>query len=433
MNITDSNGLFKRACRVVPGGVNSPVRSFKAVGGTPLYIKAGCGSKIYSTDGKEFIDFCNSWGSLILGHAHPVVVEAIKKVVSRGTSFGTCTEAEVEMAELLCSLVPYIERVRLVNSGTEACMTAIRLARAYTSRNRIIKFDGCYHGHVDSLLVSAGSGLANTTVATSAGVPSDVIASTIVVPYNDIEAFKTAMRTYGEEIAGIIVEPISANMGLVLPVDNFLQQIRELADINKSVLIFDEVITGFRLAPTTYGVISGIKPDLTCLGKIIGGGLPVGAVGGKAKIMDMLAPVGPVYQAGTFSGNPVALSAGIATIKLLTEQNPYSSIVRLGIIVEEALKDFSLKYNVPLRIIQLGGMFTIFFTSHQVTNFVEAKKSNTKLYASFFHKMLEKGFYLVPSQFETCFISASHSENDIELFIRAVEAVLFELDNYAVS
>ncbi len=416
-----SSMLFQRACRVIPGGVNSPVRAFGAVGGSPVFVRRGEGSRIYTADGRELMDFCGSWGALILGHAHPAVVEAIHRAVRDGTSFGACTEREVELAERLCATIPYVERVRLVNSGTEACMTAVRLARGYTGRNKILTFDGGYHGHADPFLVSAGSGLLTSGIASSAGVPEGATADTLVVPYNDMAAVDAIMADHGRDVAAIMVEPLAGNMGLVLPEAGFLEGLRRVADSTGALLIFDEVITGFRLGPTTYGALRGITPDLTCLGKIIGGGMPIGAVGGRAEIMECLAPLGPVYQAGTLSGNPIAVAAGLSTLRTVIETNPYPAVEGLGKSLEEGIARHAMSRNVPLRCVRLGGMFTIFFSTQPVRHRAEAKRCDTRAYACFFHEMLERGFYLPPSQFEVCFISAAHTEEDIQRFVRAVE------------
>lgn len=421
--------LFSRACRVIPGGVNSPVRAFGAVGGTPVFVQRAKGSRLYSADGREFLDFCGSWGALILGHAHPVVVDAVQRAAGDGTSFGTCTEREVELAELVCARVPYLERVRLVNSGTEACMTAIRLARGFTNRKKIIKFDGCYHGHADALLVSAGSGMLTVGIATSAGVPRDVAADTLVVPYNDLDAVERVMTRYGQEVAAIIVEPVACNMGLVPPQVGFLEGLRRMTNDTGSLLIFDEVITGFRLGPTTYGVLHGITPDLTCLGKIIGGGMPLAALGGRAEIMERLAPLGPVYQAGTLSGNPVAVTAGLSTLRLLLEQNPYPTIERLGKQLKEGIAGRAVSRCSHPHCARLGGMFTMFFGNQPICNLADAKRCDTRAYARFFHAMLERGIYLPPSQFEVCFISAAHTADDIARFLEAVDEALGDCVN----
>ncbi|MEI6971319.1 MAG: glutamate-1-semialdehyde 2,1-aminomutase [bacterium] len=420
-----SHTLFKRARRVIPGGVNSPVRAFNAVGGEPIYVEKGKGSRIWTADGRRLTDFCGSWGPLILGHARPEVIEAIKKAASEGTTFGINTRREVEFAEFLCGLVPYLEMVRLVNSGTEAVMTALRLARGYTGRRRIIKFDGCYHGHADYLLVAAGSGLLTGGITSSAGVSPSAAAEVMVAPYNDLEAVRRILSSpKGRDVAALIVEPVAGNMGLVRPAPGFLKGLRALTKAAGALLIFDEVITGFRLGPTTYGALCGVTPDLTCLGKIVGGGMPMGAVGGRAEIMRSLAPLGPVYQAGTLSGNPVAVAAGMATLKLLKKENPYPALDALGKALADGLDAAARRSGVPMHCARLGGMFTPFFTSTPVTDLATAKHSDTKAYASFFHGMLDRGFYLPPAQFEAGFISSAHNINDIARFIAAAEASL---------
>ncbi|MDP2990307.1 MAG: glutamate-1-semialdehyde 2,1-aminomutase [Kiritimatiellota bacterium] len=421
--------LFKRACRVMPGGVNSPVRAFKAVGGTPVFIERGRGSRIYSADGRELIDFCGSWGPLILGHAHPEVVEAVRMAAAKGLSFGACTRAEVELAELLRARVPYLEMVRLVNSGTEATMTAIRLARGFTGRKKILKFDGCYHGHVDGLLVSAGSGLLTSGIASSAGVPEGIVADVLVAPYNDLDAVALLMEKYSHDVAAIIVEPVAGNMGLVPPAPGFLEGLRKLTADKGALLIFDEVITGFRLGPTTYGILCGITPDLTCLGKIIGGGMPIGAVGGRTGIMQRLAPLGAVYQAGTLSGNPVAVAAGLSTLKVLIAENPYSDIARRAKKVGGWFENRMFSKSRKTHCANIGGMFTIFFCERGVRNLADAKRCDTRRYARFFHGMLERGVYLPPSQFEVCFISVAHTDKDMEYFIKAMDEVLLARDS----
>ncbi len=415
-----SEKLFKRAQAVIPGGVNSPVRSFGSVGGNPVYIEYGAGSKMYSADGDEYVDFCCSWGPLILGHAHPRVVDAICAAAKNGTSFGANTEAEVELAELVCNQIPSAEMVRLMSSGTEAVMTALRLARGYTGRTKIIKFDGCYHGHADYLLVSAGSGLLTSGNPTSAGVTRAITDDVLIAPYNDLDAVEQLVSEHGDSIAAIIVEPIAGNMGLVMPENGFLEGLRGICDRNSSLLLFDEVITGFRLGATTYGSICGVTPDLTTLGKIIGGGMPIGAVTGKAEIMKRLAPLGDVYQAGTLSGNPVAVAAGLATLKELIETDPYPAMEQQALRISDEVNRYAQDSGVEMHCATKGSMFTTFFTKSQVTNLDEAKTCNTKAHATFFHKMLKQGVYLPPSQFEVCFVSAAHNEHDIEKFITSV-------------
>jgi len=420
----NSEQLFERAQQVIPGGVNSPVRSFNSVGGTPVFIERGKGSRIYSADGNEYIDFCCSWGPLILGHAHAAVVDAIRTAAEKGASFGANTGAEVELAELICSRIPYAEMVRLMSSGTEAVMTALRLARGFTGRSKIIKFDGCYHGHADYLLVSAGSGLLTSGNPTSAGVTRAVTDDVLVAPYNDLDAVKRLVTENGDSIAAIIVEPIAGNMGLVMPDDDFLSGLRKVCDSNGILLVFDEVITGFRLGATTYGAICGITPDLTCLGKIIGGGMPIGAVAGSAEIMKHLAPVGDVYQAGTLSGNPVAVAAGLATIRTLVETDPYPEMEKQALFVCSVINLIADKEGVNLHCKSCGSMFTTFFTKPGIKNLDDAKTCDTKAHAVFFHKMLERGIYLPPSQFEVCFVSAAHTNKDADAFLNAFRAVV---------
>ncbi len=401
------NDWFERAQRVIPGGVNSPVRSFRSVGGTPVFVKRGEGSRIFTEDGRELIDCCQSWGALLFGHAHPVIVEAVQEALAQGTSFGVATAREVEFAEMLCCLIPGMEQVRAVNSGTEAVMTAIRLARGATGRNLILKFDGCYHGHSDAMLVKAGSGLLSGAERSSAGVPAATAADTMVVPYNDLAAGEAVLQDRGDQMAAIIVEPVAANMGLVPPQPGFLAGLRSLADQHGCLLIFDEVITGFRFGPTTYGNLCGVEPDLTCLGKIIGGGLPLAAVGGRRAVMELLAPCGPVYQAGTLSGNPLAVSAGLAMLRLLADASVYAQLDARGAQLASALQ------GAPFCLQRMGGAFTPFFAGVAPQNLADVKASNTARYARLFQHALAQGVYLPPSPFETAFLSAAHSEDDI--------------------
>ena len=408
----ESRRLYDLAAGLMPGGVNSPVRAFGSVGGEPPYIARGHGCRITDADGNEYMDFCGSWGPLILGHAHPEVVEAVRSTAADGLSFGACSPLEVEMAELLTRMVPSLEMVRLVNSGTEAAMSAIRLARGFTKRSKIIKFDGCYHGHSDSMLVSAGSGLLTSGVASSAGVTPGAAADTLVVPYNDRAAVEERLDANDGEVAAVIVEPVAGNMGLVEPEPGFLEFLRRATAERGTLLIFDEVITGFRLAPTTYGSVAGIEPDLTILGKIIGGGMPIGAFGGRAEIMRHLAPLGEVYQAGTLSGNPVALAAGTATLRVLERDNPYPRLEEMGKVIADAFEGVS-----GVTATRLGGMFTIFFSgSGKISNLDDAKRCDTAAFARFHRTMLKSGYYLSPSQFELGFVSAAHSAEDVERF-----------------
>lgn len=412
-----SEELFKRAQEVIPGGVNSPVRAFRAVGGKPLFIERGHGSRIWDADGKEYIDYVCSWGPLIFGHRPPEVIQALKEVLEIGTSFGAPTEREVEMAELITTLVPSVEKVRLVSSGTEATLSAIRLARGFTGRERIIKFDGCYHGHGDSLLVKAGSGVATLGLPDSPGVPASLAGLTTVLPFNDTNALKAEFDRRGNEIACVIVEPVAGNMGCVAPRAGYLEALRDLTKRSGAVLIFDEVMTGFRVAMGGAQRRYGVQPDLTTMGKIIGGGLPVGAYGGRAEIMNRVAPAGPVYQAGTLSGNPLAVSAGLATLKRLQKEDPYEKLESLGARLEEGL-------SAAGRVNRVGSMFTVFFTNREVTDFESAKTSDTQRFNRFFHAMLDQGIYLPPSQFEAAFISAAHTEADIDRTIDAAGKAL---------
>ena len=414
------HSLYKRACRVIPGGVNSPVRAFNGVGGTPMYVESGKGARIRTADGRELTDFCCSWGAVVLGHARKEIVRAAAKAAARGSTFGINTPAEVEFAEKLCSLVPSMKQVRLVSSGTEAVMTAVRLARGVTGRRMIVKFDGCYHGHSDGLLVAAGSGLLTAGVTASKGVSPEVAGEVFVLPYNDAGAFEKLMAARGSEIAAVIVEPVAGNMGCVNPQPGFLKKLRVLTKKAGALLIFDEVINGFRFHLGTYGMLCGVTPDLTTLGKIIGGGFPLAALGGRREIMKELSPVGGVYQAGTLSGNPVAVAAGLKTLELLEKENPYLRMAELGELLRGGLTSLSDELTVS----GFAGIFTPFFTRGPVRNLAEAKTSDTRAYAAFFHAMLKKGFYLSPSQFEVGFVSAAHTEKDIERFLNAAAHVL---------
>jgi glutamate-1-semialdehyde 2,1-aminomutase len=423
-----SQVLFERARRAIPGGVNSPVRAFKAVGGTPRFIRKGAGAYLWDADGRRYLDFVASWGPLILGHAHPEVLEAIQRALADGTSFGAPTEVEVDLAEAILEAFPGMDRVRLVNSGTEATMSAIRLARAYTGRNLIVKFAGCYHGHVDSLLVKAGSGAATLGVPDSAGVTPALSGQTVVIPFNQAEIVAGLFKERGPEIAAVIVEPIPGNMGLALPKPGFLETLRRETENHGALLIFDEVITGFRVGYGGAQTRFGVTPDLTCLGKIIGGGLPVGAYGGKREIMALVAPEGPVYQAGTLSGNPLAVAAGLATLRILKRDNPYAGLSSLTEAFVANLRAAFDAARVPIVINQTGSLFTIFFTKDPVVDFDSAAQSDTQRYARFFHGMLERGFYFSPGQFETCFISCAHGAADLEAAAEAVRSVAAELE-----
>ncbi|PAD26203.1 glutamate-1-semialdehyde-2,1-aminomutase [Niallia circulans] len=415
-----SEAAYKEAVELMPGGVNSPVRAFKSVKRNPVFMEAGKGSKIFDIDGNEYIDYVLSWGPLILGHADDRVVEGIKKVAEKGTSFGAPTLIENELAALVKERVPSIEIVRMVSSGTEATMSAIRLARGYTGRNKILKFEGCYHGHGDSLLIKAGSGVATLGLPDSPGVPESVAANTITVAYNDLESVKYAFSMYGEDIAAIIAEPVAGNMGVVPPKPGFLQGLRDVTTEYGALLIFDEVMTGFRV---DYGCAQGyfgITPDITCLGKVIGGGLPVGAYGGKAEIMNQIAPSGPIYQAGTLSGNPLAMTAGLETISQLTKDT-YKEFIRKADRLEEGLKAAAAKYEIPFTVNRAGSMIGFFFTNEDVKDYESAKTSNLDYFAAFYNSMLEQGVFLPPSQFEGMFLSTALSDEDIEHTILAAE------------
>jgi glutamate-1-semialdehyde 2,1-aminomutase len=423
MNLKRSQALYEAASRVIPGGVNSPVRAFRSVGGTPLFVARGEGSRIFDADGHEFIDYVGSWGPLIFGHAFPPVITAIERAARMGTSFGASTASEVELAELIVEAVPSIEQVRFVNSGTEACMSALRLARAFTRRDKIIKCAGNYHGHADSLLVSAGSGALTLGVPDSPGVPVATAADTIVVPYNHPTALEKAFELH-EDIAALIVEPVAGNMGVVAPLPGFLGAARDLTARNGALLIFDEVMTGFRVGYGGAQARFDILPDLTCLGKVIGGGLPVGAFGGRAEIMQHLAPAGDVYQAGTLSGNPLAMSAGIAQLRALKGSDVYERLESSGAALEAGLSRTLAETGAAARIARVGSMWTLFFTRDPVVDLDSAKLADTAAYARFFHAMLERGIYLPPSQFEAAFISLAHSKADVEQTIAAARESL---------
>ncbi|CAG9611560.1 Glutamate-1-semialdehyde 2,1-aminomutase 2 [Bacillus rhizoplanae] len=417
---------FETAKDLMPGGVNSPVRAFKSVGMNPLFMDRGKGSKVYDIDGNEYIDYVLSWGPLIHGHSNDRVVEALKAVVEKGTSFGAPTEIENKLAQLVIDRVPSIEIVRMVNSGTEATMSALRLARGYTGRNKILKFEGCYHGHGDSLLIKAGSGVATLGLPDSPGVPEGVAKNTITVAYNDLESVKYAFEQFGDDIACIIVEPVAGNMGVVPPLPGFLQGLRDVTTEYGALLIFDEVMTGFRVAYNCGQGYFGVTPDLTCLGKVIGGGLPVGAYGGKAEIMKQVAPSGPIYQAGTLSGNPLAMTAGYETLIQLTPES-YKEFERKAEMLEKGLHEAAVKYDIPHCINRAGSMVGIFFTSEKVTNYETAKTSNLEYFAAYYREMVEQGVFLPPSQFEGLFLSTAHSDADIEATIAAAEMAMSKL------
>lgn len=423
-DFSKSEALFERACRHIPGGVNSPVRAFKSVGKNPLYIDHGVGGHVVDIDGNEFVDYISSWGPLILGHANPVIQEAIREELAKGTSYGACNAREVEMAELISSFFPSVEKVRMVNSGTEATMSAIRLARGYTGRDKFIKFDGCYHGHSDSFLINAGSGLATFGTSGSAGVTAHTAEDTLVAIYNDIESVERLLKQFDRQVAAVILEPIMGNMGLIPPQPGFLKDLRELTEREGVVLIFDEVISGFRAAKGGAQELYGVRPDLTCLGKIIGGGLPVGAFGGKAEIMDLLSPNGPVYQAGTLSGNPLAMAAGIAMLKQLSAPDFYERLEERSTAFEAAIRPVIDRYPEQLSFNRVGSLCTIFFKPGGVKINNDAKQSDTQRYAVYFREMLEQGIYLPPSQFECIFISLAHTEEDFRHTATAMEKAL---------
>ncbi|MFP3981523.1 MAG: glutamate-1-semialdehyde 2,1-aminomutase [Desulfobacterales bacterium] len=422
--------LFQRAKEATPGGVNSPVRAAKSVGQDPLFIDKGQGCRIYDVEGREYIDYVCSWGPLILGHRHPAVIEAVEQAMARGLSFGAPVDLEVELAEMIIAAVDSVEMVRMVNSGTEATMSAIRAARAYTGRDGIVKFDGCYHGHVDSLLVAAGSGVATLNIPGSPGVPDSFVGHTLSLPYNDAEAFRTMMREKGDDMAAVIVEPVAGNMGMVPPDPEFLQALREETQKHGCVLIFDEVMSGFRVA---YGGAQhrfGVIPDMSCFGKIVGGGMPVGAYGGKKEIMEQIAPQGPVYQAGTLAGNPLAMAAGIATLKQIQQPGFYDNLEKTAARLEEGLLRLIDRLGMPATVNRVGSMLGLFFTPGPVTNFEQAKASDTEQFARYYRGMLEHGIYLPPAQFEAVFVSSAHEIADIDATLSAAETVMAGLQDH---
>lgn len=421
-----SINAFLRAKRVIPGGVDSPVRAFRAVGGSPIFVRSAQGATFIDLDGREYIDYVMSWGPLILGHAPPSVVRAVQTAASRGTSYGMPTELETELAELIASMIPSIQRVRFTSSGTEATLAALRLARGFTGRDKLVKFAGCYHGHGDSFLIAAGSGALTNGVPDSPGVTAGTARDTIVVAYNDLDAVRDAIEANPEAIAAIIVEPYAGNMGLVVPRAGFLQGLREAATRAGALLIFDEVMTGFRVAPGGVQGLENVTPDLTTLGKVIGGGLPVGAFGGRADVMSKLSPEGPVYQAGTLSGNPLAMTAGIATLRGLNDEL-YSELDRLAARLVEGLSNVFTRYRVKHQVARAGSMMGFFFTDVPVADLESAKTSDLSLYARFFHQMLARGIYLAPSQFETAFLSAAHTDEHVDATLAAAEASMDDL------
>jgi len=427
LDTTKSEQLYQKALTLMPGGVNSPVRAFQSVGLSPLIMKRGSGCKIYDEDDNEYIDYVGSWGPLILGHSHPEVVQAICECAQQGTSFGATCAREIELAEIICEAFPSIEKIRMVNSGTEATMSAIRLARAYTGRNKIIKFEGCYHGHADSFLVKAGSGMLTAGSQSSPGVPKTITDQTLLCRYNDLESVKKAFMQFGPDIAAVIVEPVAGNMGLIPSSHEFLAGLREITSSYGSLLIFDEVISGFRLCYGGVQNISGIKPDLTTLGKIIGGGLPVGAYGGKAAIMDMIAPQGEVYQAGTLSGNPLAMTAGITTLKILRDTDWYDRMEVLSYFLTGKIQSLFEARGMYYIVKRLGSMFCVFFTEDEVYDYESVLKCDTAQYARFYKELLQEGVYLPPSQFEVSFISCAHELEDIYKTVEAIEHALDRL------
>ena len=418
-----STRLFEEAQSCLPGGVDSPVRAFKAVGGNPIFLKRGQGSRVYDEDGNEFLDYVCSWGPLILGHAHPQVVEALKQAIERGTSFGAPTALETTLAKTVCEAVPSIEMVRFTNSGTEATMSALRLARAYTNRDKVVKFAGCYHGHSDGLLVKAGSGATTLGLPDSPGVPHGYAQNTLVAPYNDLKAVSQLLERHND-IAAIIVEPVAANMGVVPAHSGFLEGLRDLTQASGALLVFDEVITGFRVAYGGAQELYGVMPDLTCLGKIIGGGLPVGAYGGRADIMELIAPMGPVYQAGTLSGNPLAMTAGIETLAILREGNAYAELNDKASRLGDGIGTVATTVSIAIQVSRIGSLLTIFFSTQPIVDHESAKFADTDLFGEFFQRLLHQGIYWPPSQFEAAFLSLAHSDKDIDTTIAAMGKAL---------
>src|SRR5262245_38258513 len=419
--MTQSEELFARAQRLIPGGVNSPVRAFKAVGGTPRFVRKAEGARFWDADGQGYIDYVGSWGPMILGHAFPPVVEAVQQAAARGTSYGAPCLAEVELAERVVRLVPSVEKVRFVSSGTEATMSALRLARGFTGRRKILKFEGCYHGHSDGLLVAAGSGVATLGIPGSPGVPEGTVADTLTAPFNDVGALERAVAEHGRDLAAVIVEPVVGNMGCVAPREGYLDALRRLTRQAGALLIFDEVITGFRLSPGGAQQAYGVMPDLTCLGKILGGGLPAAAYGGRADIMSMVAPEGPVYQAGTLSGNPLAMAAGCATLDHLIRPGHFERLDALAIRLQVGLARAAQAAGVMVTVNRVGSMFTVFFCRGPVSDYASAKTTDTALYARFFHALLERGVYFPPAQFEAAFLSLAHRESEVDETVHAAD------------
>ncbi len=428
MNFTKSQQLYQQALNLIPGGVNSPVRACKSVGATPLFIDRADGSHIFDADGNRFIDYIGSWGPMILGHRHPAVIEAVAGVLQRGTSFGAPMDLEIQLAQMVIDAYPSVDMVRMVNSGTEATMSAVRLSRAATNRQIVVKFDGCYHGHADTLLVAAGSGVATLGIPGSPGIPESVARHTLSLPFNDIDSVQKVMEQQGENIACIIVEPVAGNMGLVTPNVGFLDALKELSQKYGSILIFDEVMTGFRVARGGAQSLYGISPDLTCFGKIIGGGLPVGAYGGRRDLMDHIAPQGSVYQAGTLSGNPIAMAAGIATLEQISRDGFYESLEEKSQRLAGGLSNAADNAGIPASVSHIGSMLGMFFTDQDIKNFDDAKKCNLEMFSAFYNGMRTNGVYIAPSQFEVLFVSAAHTSEDIDETIQAAEKVLAGLN-----
>jgi glutamate-1-semialdehyde 2,1-aminomutase len=425
--MTQSEELFARARRLIPGGVNSPVRAFKAVGGTPLFIRKAEGARVWDADGRDYIDYVGSWGPMILGHAFPPVVQAVQQAAARGTSYGAPCAAEVELAERVARLVPSIEKVRFVSSGTEATMSALRLARGFTGRRKILKFEGCYHGHADSLLVAAGSGVLTLGIPGSPGVPEGTVADTLVAPFNDTAALERVAAEHGADLAAVIVEPVVGNMGCVAPREGYLEALRRVTRETGALLIFDEVMTGFRLAPGGAQQVYGIAPDLTCLGKILGGGLPAAAYGGRADVMAHVAPEGPVYQAGTLSGNPLAMAAGCAALDHLVRPGQFEHLEALTVRLQVGLARAAQAAGVMVTVNRVGSMFTVFFCRGPVHDYASAKAADTALFGRFFHALLKRGVYFPPAQFEAAFVSLAHGESEIDETVRAAAAALREV------
>jgi len=424
---TASSALERRAVQVIPGGVNSPVRAFRAVGGGPVYIRRGQGCYVEDVDGRRYIDYLASWGPLILGHAHPAVVDAVQTAAADGTSFGAPTEREVLLAERISAALPSIEHVRLVSSGTEACMSAVRVARAFTGRSKVLKFDGCYHGHADGMLVKAGSGALTFGTPDSAGVPEGIARETLSAPYNNLDSVRAAFERHGQDIAAVIVEPVAANMGVIAPAEVFLQGLREITSQHGALLVFDEVVTGFRVGYSGAQGSYGVRPDLTCLGKIVGGGLPLAAYGGRRDVMAVLAPEGPAYQAGTLSGNPIATAAGLAMLNTLEDTQPYHRLDQLASALGDGISDAAERAGVPLQVSRVGSMMTAFFADRIPTDYESAKRADATRYGAFFRGMLARGVYLAPSQFEAGFVSAAHDERVVERTVAAAREVLAEV------